>query len=85
MKILGIESSCDETSAAVIQDMTVLSNVISSQTIHNYFGGVVPELASRMHIKLISKVVSDALAQAHLSIYEIDGISATYQPGWLVP
>lgn len=81
MKILGIETSCDETSAAVIKDMAILSNVISSQTIHNYFGGVVPELASRIHIKIISKVVSDALAQAQLTIFEIDGISVTHQPG----
>ncbi|MFN3307415.1 MAG: tRNA (adenosine(37)-N6)-threonylcarbamoyltransferase complex transferase subunit TsaD, partial [Candidatus Kapaibacteriota bacterium] len=71
----------DETSAAVIQDLNILSNVISSQTIHNYFGGVVPELASRIHIKIISKVVFDALSQAQLTISEIDGISVTYQPG----
>ncbi len=81
MKILGIETSCDETSAAVIYNGETLSNVISSQTVHNYFGGVVPEIASRIHIQIISKVVSDALSRANTTIEEIDGISVTYQPG----
>lgn len=81
MRILGIETSCDETSAAVIQDGKTLSNVISSQAIHNYFGGVVPEIASRIHIQIISKVVVDALKKANTKIDEIDGIAVTYQPG----
>ncbi len=81
MKILGIETSCDETSAAVIENGLTLSNVISSQTIHNYFGGVVPEIASRIHIQIISKVVKNALNQAGSKMSEIDGIAVTYQPG----
>ncbi|MFN3270379.1 MAG: tRNA (adenosine(37)-N6)-threonylcarbamoyltransferase complex transferase subunit TsaD, partial [Candidatus Kapaibacteriota bacterium] len=81
MTILGIETSCDETSAAVIKNHQTLSNVISSQTVHNYFGGVVPEIASRIHIQIISKVVDDALKQGNVTIEEVDGIAVTYQPG----
>lgn len=81
MKILGIETSCDETSAAVVENGQTLSNIISSQTVHNYFGGVVPEIASRIHIQIISKVVSDALTQSSTHIDDIDGIAVTYQPG----
>ncbi|MCX7908522.1 MAG: tRNA (adenosine(37)-N6)-threonylcarbamoyltransferase complex transferase subunit TsaD [Ignavibacteria bacterium] len=81
MKILGIETSCDETSAAVVSNGATLSNVISSQTVHNYFGGVVPEIASRIHIQIISKVVKDALNKANTTIEGIDGISVTFQPG----
>ena len=64
MLILSIESSCDETSAAVIQDSTVLSNVISSQLFHGKYGGVVPELASRAHLSFISQITSQALEEA---------------------
>ncbi len=81
MKILGIETSCDETSAAIIQNGKTLSNIISSQTIHKYFGGVVPEIASRIHLQIISKVVNDALNEANIDIKEIDGIAVTTQPG----
>lgn len=81
MKILGIETSCDETSAAIVASGETLSNVISSQTVHNYFGGVVPEIASRIHIQIISKVVQDALVKANVKIEEVDGIAVTYQPG----
>jgi len=81
MKILGIETSCDETSAAVVENSRTLSNIISSQTVHKYYGGVVPEIASRIHLQLISKVVDDALKEANLEINEIDGIAVTYQPG----
>ncbi|ROL57035.1 tRNA (adenosine(37)-N6)-threonylcarbamoyltransferase complex transferase subunit TsaD [Bacteroidetes/Chlorobi group bacterium Naka2016] len=81
MTILGIETSCDETSAAVIKNHQTLSNVISSQTVHNYFGGVVPEIASRIHIQIISKVVDDSLKQGNVTIEEVDGIAVTYQPG----
>ena len=81
--ILAIESSCDETSAAVIKDgRDVLSLVISSQIdIHKKFGGVVPEVASRNHILNISSVVKEAMEKADLSFDDIDGIAVTYGPG----
>jgi N6-L-threonylcarbamoyladenine synthase len=81
MTILGIESSCDETSASVVRDGTVLSNVISSQLVHKTYGGVVPELASRAHQRLILDVVQEALAQAGMSREELDGVAATHGPG----
>lgn len=81
--ILAIESSCDETSAAVIKDgRYVLSNIISSQIdTHKQYGGVVPEVASRMHIEVINKVVLDALEEANVKLGEIDAIGVTYGPG----
>ena len=81
--ILGIESSCDETAAAVIKDgRTVLSNVISSQIdIHEKYGGVVPEIASRNHILNISSVIDEALVQAEVSLDDISAIAVTYGPG----
>ena len=81
--ILAIESSCDETSAAVIKDgRYVLSNIISSQIdTHKQYGGVVPEVASRMHIEVINKVVLDALEEANVKLEEIDAIGVTYGPG----
>jgi N6-L-threonylcarbamoyladenine synthase len=81
MIVLGVESSCDETSAAVIKDNNVLSNVISSQLIHSEFGGVVPELASRAHIRLIAPIVREALAKARVGLNEIDGLAVTNGPG----
>lgn len=83
MLILGIESSCDETAAAVIADgAQVLSNVIYSQiATHKKFGGVVPELASREHLEKIEGVVDEALKKAGLSYAEIDGIAVTQGPG----
>ncbi len=81
MKILGIETSCDETSAAVIDDVKVLSNIISSQEIHNQFGGVVPELASRAHIRTIVPIVEKALEKAQASLSDLDGFAVTYGPG----
>ena len=80
---LGIESSCDETSAAVVKNgRKVLSNVINSQIkIHEKFGGVVPEIASRNHINNISGVVEEALKQADLTYNDIDLIACTYGPG----
>ncbi|MGE0885558.1 MAG: tRNA (adenosine(37)-N6)-threonylcarbamoyltransferase complex transferase subunit TsaD [Blastocatellales bacterium] len=83
MLILGIESSCDETAAAVVADGTqVLSNVIYSQiATHKKFGGVVPELASREHLEKIEGVVGEALKKAGLSYDEIDGIAVTQGPG----
>ncbi|MDD4350927.1 MAG: tRNA (adenosine(37)-N6)-threonylcarbamoyltransferase complex transferase subunit TsaD [Clostridia bacterium] len=84
-KILSIESSCDETSCAVVQDgRLVLSNVVSSQIdIHTRFGGVVPEVASRNHISAIDNVVNSALTQANLTLNEIDAIAVTYGAGLL--
>jgi len=81
MLILGIETSCDETSAAVIEDNTVLSNVISSQSVHLQFGGVVPELASRAHLRKIIPIVDSALEKAHKEARQMDGIAVTYGPG----
>lgn len=81
--ILAIESSCDETSAAVVVDgREVLSNVIASQIdTHKKFGGVVPEVASRMHIEVIDSVVKAALQEAKVSLEDVDGIGVTYGPG----
>jgi len=83
MLMLGIESSCDETAAAVLRDgETLLSNVINSQvTLHSAYGGVVPELASRKHLENIYPVVESALAQAGVSLKEIDAIAVTQGPG----
>lgn len=83
MQILAIESSCDETAAAVVKDgVTVLSNVIHTQiSIHKEYGGVVPEIASRQHIEHISQVVDKAVADAGLSLREVDAIAVTYGPG----
>ena len=81
--ILGIESSCDETSVAVVKNgREVLSNVISSQIpIHEKFGGVVPEIASRNHVEAISNVTKKALKEANITLDEIDAIACTYGPG----
>ncbi|MCC8098313.1 MAG: tRNA (adenosine(37)-N6)-threonylcarbamoyltransferase complex transferase subunit TsaD [Eubacterium sp.] len=81
--ILAIESSCDETSAAVVVNgREVLSNVISSQIkIHKQFGGVVPEIASRKHIENIDRVVEDALTEAGVGFKDIDAVAVTYGPG----
>ena len=81
--ILGIESSCDDTSAAVIRDGWLLSNVIASQEVHKAYGGVVPELASRAHELNIVPVVSEALARAGVSAEELTAIAFTRGPGLL--
>ena len=81
--ILGIESSCDDTSAAVIRDGYLLSNVIASQQVHKDFGGVVPELASRAHEANIVPVVSQALAKAGVSASDLTAIAFTRGPGLL--
>ncbi len=83
MLILGIESSCDETAAAVVEEGTrVLSNVIASQiALHQRFGGVVPEIASRAHLEKITEVVDEALRQAGIKPADIDGIAVTQGPG----
>lgn len=81
--ILAIESSCDDTSAAVIRDGILLSNTIASQKVHERYGGVVPELASRSHQENIIPVVDDALKQANVTPDEIDAIGFTRGPGLL--
>lgn len=81
--ILGIESSCDDTSAAVIRDGYLLSNVIASQQVHKDFGGVVPELASRAHEQNIVPVVSQAIDKAGIKAEDIDAIAFTRGPGLL--
>lgn len=83
MKILGIESSCDDTSSAVVCDGRLLSNVINTQAIHQKYGGVVPELASRAHQQNIVLVVKEALARAEVAMSEIDAIAFTKGPGLL--
>ena len=79
--ILGIESSCDDTSSSVIRDGVMLSNVIASQAVHEAYGGVVPEIASRRHAEAIVPVVKNSLEQAELTLKEIDAIAVTYAPG----
>jgi N6-L-threonylcarbamoyladenine synthase len=81
MTILGIETSCDETSAGVVCDGEVRSNVIASQLFHEKYGGVVPELASRAHMKLIVQIVAEALQKADVKKEGLDGIAATHGPG----
>ncbi|HEV7234905.1 MAG TPA: tRNA (adenosine(37)-N6)-threonylcarbamoyltransferase complex transferase subunit TsaD, partial [Ktedonobacteraceae bacterium] len=83
MRVLGIESSCDETGAAIVQDgRYLLSNVVASQVeIHNRYGGVVPEVASRQQLASILPVIETALEQAACGWNEIDAIAATYGPG----
>lgn len=83
MILLGIESSCDETAAAIVEDgRRVLSSVVASQIpVHRQYGGVVPEIASRQHTEAISGVVAEALEQAGLTMQEVDGIAVTYGPG----
>src|SRR5262245_62098041 len=85
MLVLGIESSCDETAASVIEDGRIIrSNIIASQVAtHAPFGGVVPELASREHLDRIAPVVTSALEQAGISLEGIDGIAVTQGPGFI--
>ena len=79
--ILAIESSCDETSAAIIKNDIVLSNIISSQTIHEQYGGVIPELASRAHLQAISLIVEQAMIEAQISYADLTSIAVTTEPG----
>ena len=81
--LLGIESSCDDTSAAIIKDTIILSNVVAGQEIHTKYGGVVPELASRAHQQNIIPVVQQAIEQAGISKEDIDGVAFTRGPGLL--
>jgi N6-L-threonylcarbamoyladenine synthase len=79
--IIGIESSCDETSAAVCADGRILSNIIATQEIHQAYGGVVPELASRAHMQNIVPVVQQAMEKAGISLGQLNGIAYTQAPG----
>jgi N6-L-threonylcarbamoyladenine synthase len=79
--ILAIESSCDETSAAILRDGELASVVISSQMFHKGYGGIVPELASRAHAKAIIPIVEETLKKANISPQEIDAVAVTYAPG----
>lgn len=81
MHVLGIESSCDETSAAVVEDGVLTSNVISSQYFHSKYGGVVPELASRAHLQAMIPIINQALQQASIGIDKIDICAVTQGPG----
>ena len=81
MNVIGIESSCDETSVAIIKDNVLASNLISSQDFHFNFGGVVPELSSRAHLQIVLPLVKKALAESKLELNEIDLICATAGPG----
>ncbi len=85
MIILGIESSCDDTSASIVKDgREILSNIISSQIdLHARFGGVVPEVASRKHVELINPVINEAISKANICFTDIDGIAVTNRPGLL--
>ncbi|HHU75949.1 MAG TPA: tRNA (adenosine(37)-N6)-threonylcarbamoyltransferase complex transferase subunit TsaD [Firmicutes bacterium] len=81
--ILGLETSCDDTSAAVVLDgRTVLSNIVSSQdNLHLRFGGIVPEIASRRHLEIINPVIDEAMAQARVKFTDLEGIAVSHGPG----
>jgi N6-L-threonylcarbamoyladenine synthase len=81
MRTLALETSCDDTCAAVLEDGRALSNVISSQHVHDRFGGVVPEIASRHHLELVNAVVDRALQEAGTSLAQVDLVAATQGPG----
>ena len=86
MYILGLESSCDETSAAIVrmdaEERTICANIVASQIdTHRLYGGVVPEIASRAHVEVISKITYEALDEARLSLSDIDLIAVTANPG----
>ncbi|MDW7972121.1 MAG: tRNA (adenosine(37)-N6)-threonylcarbamoyltransferase complex transferase subunit TsaD, partial [Thermodesulfovibrio sp.] len=82
MIVLGIDTSCDDTSVAVLENRKILSNIVSSQIkIHSKYGGVVPEIASRKHIEWIWDVTERALSEAKADLKDIDGIAVCYGPG----
>ncbi|MEE9161349.1 MAG: tRNA (adenosine(37)-N6)-threonylcarbamoyltransferase complex transferase subunit TsaD [Candidatus Neomarinimicrobiota bacterium] len=83
MLVLGIESSCDETAAAIVADGVVASNIVASQQDHQAYGGVVPELASRLHERHITAVVDQALSAAGVTVADLTGVAVTYGPGLL--
>jgi N6-L-threonylcarbamoyladenine synthase len=81
MKVLGIETSCDETAAAVLENGSLLSNVVLSQEVHGGFGGVVPEIASRAHIRAVVPIMRAALEEAGVGLESIDAVAVTMGPG----
>ena len=82
MIILAIESSCDDTCVAILKDKELLSNVVSSQTeFHNKYGGVMPELASRLHVEKITYVIKEAVSKANIKLEDVDYIAFTVGPG----
>lgn len=81
MRILGIETSCDETSAAVVDDHRICSNIIATQKIHEAYGGVVPEFASRAHMRQLSGIIRLALQQAECTLNDLDALAVTCGPG----
>ena len=83
MRVLGIESSCDETAAAIVENgRTIISNVVATQIpFHQVYKGVVPEIASRKHAEWILPVVKQALEEAHMTMDDIDAVAATNRPG----
>jgi len=81
MIVLGIESSCDETSVAVLKDEELTANLIASQDFHTKYGGVVPELSSRAHLQIVNPLVKDALKKSNIELNDVDLISATAGPG----
>ena len=83
MILLGIETSCDETSCSIIKDGIVLSNIVKTQEIHKKFGGVVPDLASKDHEKKILSIVNEAITQSAITLRDVDGIAVTYGSGLL--
>ena len=81
--ILAVETSCDDTSVAILKNKSVLSNIVSSQKIHQIFGGVVPEIASREHDRLIVPVMKEAVKESKIKLSELDAIAYTRGPGLL--
>ena len=78
MTVLGIETSCDETAAAICSNGKILSNVVSQQLIHSKFGGVIPEIASREHELLLNQVVNHAMFKSGIKLNELDAVSYTH-------
>jgi N6-L-threonylcarbamoyladenine synthase len=81
MRVLGIETSCDDTGAGIVEDGRLLGHVVRAQDVHAEYGGVVPELASRAHITLLPKILDELLAKTGLTLADIDGVAATAGPG----
>jgi N6-L-threonylcarbamoyladenine synthase len=81
MRVLGIETSCDETSAALVNESGILANIIATQKIHEAYGGVVPEFASRAHMRQLPGIIRLALQQAGIDLSGIDALAVTYGPG----
>lgn len=81
MTVLGIETSCDETAAAILKDGAVLSSIVSTHWLHSKYGGVVPELASRAHLKLLPPIINQTLEDTKLNLEDVDAVAVTQGPG----